>query len=798
MLRGVRTVVSTLTKKAWNDLSRRKARTVFTVLTVALAVGSLGLLLVSPMMDRAMAREVQDGRLHNVRFMLANASLDDGDVEALGAIGNVKGVEAHLMFLTKVDVGQRKCGAVMIGVDSFADQRVDKISVLTGKAPALLEVLGDSSNAANTAFSARDGGKATLLDAAGRNVTLNITGTGRSIQFSGYTQYIGAVFFATSETVRALAGSATTTFLDMDLEGDSEGDLGRAVADVGAALARLEPGAVQRATPETSPDEEWPGKEGFESMMAGFSIITYLALLTGVVLISNTMNTTMLEQTREIGCLKAVGATRGQLARVYITMAAMIGALGSAAGIALGIMISNWMCQSLAPIFSISWAPDVHIPGILLSFAAGVGISVAAAAPALARGMRLGTREALDEAQSGYRGAGRLMRALTGSKGIPRTVQMGLRNAGRNTGRSAATVLQLALGVATLLTIASIGSSVQASISSAFDDLDHDIEVTSQGGLGTLDRSVGDGILSVPGVELVEPYSVSNFKLKGEKVGAYGLTRDTRAFVVGIAEGRWFSDAECDGARQVAVISTTLSRLKAITVGSDVAIETPAGARQFRVVGLTDTIIQMGRIVYVPMPTMQFLLGMGTNVSGYAVKLSSHDHGAIDAVAANIGRSLEKEGCLTEVTAMYILERQNVSGFMDVMNMIQGLGYMIVLISMVGLANNLTMNVLERTREIGIMRCVGAGAGSIRAVFSSEGLILVVAGWAIGIPLGFVMGGSLFFWFTAALAVSMPFVFPAAYVAVALVAVVCVGIVVIQVPITRAVGIPPGDALRYQ
>jgi putative ABC transport system permease protein len=108
------------------------------------------------------------------------------------------------------------------------------------------------------------------------------------------------------------------------------------------------------------------------------------------------------------------------------------------------------------------------------------------------------------------------------------------------------------------------------------------------------------------------------------------------------------------------------------------------------------------------------------------------------------------------------------------------------------------MNVLERTREIGMMRCIGASAGSIRAVFSSEGLVLMTAGWALGIPLGIALGGALFWWFLDAMAVSMPFVFPAAYALISLLAVVGVGALVIQVPITRAVRIPPGDALRHQ
>jgi ABC-type antimicrobial peptide transport system permease subunit len=147
---------------------------------------------------------------------------------------------------------------------------------------------------------------------------------------------------------------------------------------------------------------------------------------------------------------------------------------------------------------------------------------------------------------------------------------------------------------------------------------------------------------------------------------------------------------------------------------------------------------------------------------------------------------------------MYVLERQNIQGFMDVMSMIQGLGFIIVLISMIGLANNLTMNVLERTREIGMLRCIGARASHIRAVFSSEGFVLMLTGWAIGIALGFALGWSLFQWFLSSVSVEIPYVFPWSYVVVALAAVVGVGALVIQLPITRAVRIPPGDALRYQ
>ena len=97
-----------------------------------------------------------------------------------------------------------------------------------------------------------------------------------------------------------------------------------------------------------------------------------------------------------------------------------------------------------------------------------------------------------------------------------------------------------------------------------------------------------------------------------------------------------------------------------------------------------------------------------------------------------------------------------------------------------------------------MMRCIGASAGSIRSVFSSEGAVLMLAGWAMGIPLGYGLGWGFFQMFLDSLAISMPFAFPLFWVLVALVLVAGAGALIIQVPITRAVRIPPGDALRYQ
>lgn len=94
------------------------------------------------------------------------------------------------------------------------------------------------------------------------------------------------------------------------------------------------------------------------------------------------------------------------------------------------------------------------------------------------------------------------------------------------------------------------------------------------------------------------------------------------------------------------------------------------------------------------------------------------------------------------------------------------LGFVVVIMSMVALANAMTTNIFERTREIGILRCVGARARDVRRIFSTEGLVLAVGGGVFGIPLGYLLTRML----------------------VRLVWEVANG---------RAVGLRPGDALRY-
>jgi len=117
--------------------------------------------------------------------------------------------------------------------------------------------------------------------------------------------------------------------------------------------------------------------------------------------------------------------------------------------------------------------------------------------------------------------------------------------------------------------------------------------------------------------------------------------------------------------------------------------------------------------------------------------------------------------------------------------------------SMVGLANAITTNVLERTREIGILRSIVARARHVRRIFTTEGIALAIAGWLLGIPLGYGLTRLLVWLVWEVIGVRLPVVFPPWNIVIALLGTVPLALLVLVLPVRRAVRFRPGDALRY-
>jgi putative ABC transport system permease protein len=303
-------------------------------------------------------------------------------------------------------------------------------------------------------------------------------------------------------------------------------------------------------------------------------------------------------------------------------------------------------------------------------------------------------------------------------------------------------------------------------------------------------------VRATPGVADAEPALVNQIRLGGQAGFVWG-TKARTLFDYRLSDGRWYTPAEERANARVAVVENAIARAAGVRVGDRVRLETAAGPTSFRVIGLLANVQENGTVVFVPLPTLKTVLRMPDTVNSFWVTTTSDDHGTIDATTTAIEDALAANGYPNGTEITYVGERENVAGNRMLSTTVTVLGLLVVAISMVGLVSAITMNVLERTREVGILRCLGARGRDIRRIFATEGLVLALTGWLVGIPLGYALD-LLFGWLVGRIfGFDLPFAFPPANVLIALGGTVLLALVVMRLPLRRAVRFRPGEALRY-
>ncbi|HEY5661302.1 MAG TPA: FtsX-like permease family protein [Gaiellaceae bacterium] len=789
-------MASAVLKKSVTDLTRRKARTIFTVLTLAIAVASVGIFAIPSLMNTAMQKEVQANKLPDLTLNLKPVSLTSAQLSTLRRLPNVVAAEGRSYLQTRVWIGDRRVKAVIISAPSYRNQSVDVVSLTSGRLPSGSSVLSDVQNGKQGRFSGREGSTIRIVGVGNRTVEAPVSGVARNMV--GDQAAIGldaVVLYATPALLTRLGAETGYSSLELRLADRSKLAADRTVAATRRYLKANTSFTGFSNLPELRKPGSYPGKELFDQLASIMNVFTVLALLAGLVLIANTMTTLIGEQRREIGMMKAIGGTRRQIRRVYLRTALLLGAAGSVIGVGLGLLVANMVVRYFgSSFFAISPGFEVSLPVVVASMVVGLVAPPLAALPAIRRGSRIAVREALEEVPALQGGQAVADRALRRLSFLPRTAQIGVRSVTRRGRRSVATVAQIALAVGTLLSVLALINSVTTTTNAVWNQARWDIELNTVVGR-QLDARADAVIRATPGVARAQPALTNLIKFDGKDAFLNGY-RGRPLFDTPISHGRWFSTQEAAERAPVAVMASNLARTTGTDVGDHVALQTGAGLKSFHVVGVTSTQWNNGTALYVPLQTMQTYLGIDT-VNSYLIQTTSSDHAAIDRTTTRLEDRLTAAGYGIGTEVKYSGQRANVSQNKAISTAIGVLGLLIVAISMVGLVNAITMSVLERTREIGVLRCIGARAREIRRIFAAEGLAVSLFGWLLGIPVGYGLARIFSWLMLETIGIDFGFTFPPLNLLIALVGTVLLALVIMQLPLRRAVRLKPGEAIRY-
>ena len=801
--------MSTLNRKAWGDLTRHRARTLLATFTLSIAIASLGFLAVPLLLNSAMNRQIAGSHLQDVGISTSTLDLSAAQLRALGHLPGVAAVSPAVGYATTATSASGPQDVELAGTD-LASAPVNTVALFTGRMPGPGEVLADAGNARATGFAVPDGGTIDVRAFSGRLVRLRVSGTGLNLYATPGANGSGTpVFYAPTAMVQALRAVRGYNYLGFRLTDDAAAAQSRVVAEVRAYLTAQTGSDPITALPAVRAPGQWPGQSGFNHIMALLYIITILAFGSALFLISATMNTLIAEQAGEIAILKTLGGRRRQIAGITVRTAAMLGVAGAVIGTILGIAIAYLLVGYFAvKLIDVSFGFGIATGVVVASLLLGPALAVAASLPALRRALRRPVAETLaDTGTSGY-GSGRLDRlaarsSLLSGTEVPGSVRMGVRNALRQKHRSAAAIAQVAVAAGLAISFLALGQSVTAVISQTIGHLHFSIGAGEAGSHGA--RPFGSQALAVaastPGVTRAEPVETSSVQYNGQTYVAWGLGTHP-LYSYRLSAGHWFTTADtatdARAAITPAVLGPAVARVVGGRVGQILTLTMAAGPTRVRVIGIDTGQTNSGDTVYFPLPALERLDGGPGTADSMWLATASSGHAAIDRATSAVAARLAAAGYAVGTQEIYVTQAQITAADRSVLTIVELLGLVVVAIMLMGLVCSLSMGVIERTREVGILRCVGARARYIRRLFSAEAVVLAAAGWGFGVMLGWLIYQGLLALLLHNAGITLPEDFPPVIPLITLAGILVLTLLVIRGPLRRATRIHPGTALRYQ
>src|SRR5579884_2057780 len=724
-------------KKAWGDLSARKLRTMLVVLSVAVGVfGISSIKILGDQFERAAVAQYATSNPPDLTIEAAPLSADQR--EGLGDLSNVDLVEERIVSAGrwKPKGSDRKESVAIQGVTDFqSDKTLDRVRVVRGKLPAAGEILFEKGS--RQKYDLQIGEQVTLTS-GDRERTFTIAGFGENPNVTS----AAAVGFATvwlnrddAEELLKLGGVNRLLLKMKDASSASlRADTEKAVRD------GLEgKGATVLSTQVRDP-ATLPGKDMLDSLRTLLLVFALLGAFASGLLVTNTVSTIILEQRAQIGSMKAIGGTTRQVMRMYLVLAFLYGALGTLLGLAGGIAF-NLAASELRAAALDEEPSGISVSGEALALAVGIGVGVCLVAALLPSW--LGTRAGIREAMVSYGlsanfGNSLWDRLVARLRAVPQAMILASRNVFRQANRALVTIAGLAVATALIVAVFAALTSLSVRLEDAAKSLKADLTISFEAPVS--DTDVDAALKDTAGIERWEPWIVSSAKSADKTLVVTGLPQDSDIFDRDTVRsgGRWFEEGKTDQA----LITQRLAARRNLKVGDRIELQNGSHpAQTWTVIGIVpgagaDALGPEGA-VYATNEAVRTLVDFPEHRSNYLyVRLADRDRANVDAAANTISDALAKADLANTPVKLYEQEENSQRAFAVFILMFLLMILIVSVVGALGLFGTLSMNVLERRREIGVMRSLGASTGTILWIFLLEGLLLGLLGWGLGAILG--------------------------------------------------------------
>ncbi len=548
-------------------------------------------------------------------------------------------------------------------------------------------------------------------------------------------------------TIQAMGGTPPLTRLSIRVrDGQTDANvIERTGLDVAKAVGRFGIVVDEIRIP---PPEQHPHQAQMTAVIKMLLIFSLLALLLAAMLSSTVVSALLAQQVRSIAIMKAIGARTSQIRSGYLVFVALIGVGALAIGLPVGLIGGRALMRAIAQLLnleltSLSLPWSLYVGTVIIAIALPVLLALAPIQAAARRSVR----DALDDT-GGPANGGRslaLLRLASRVRIGVAWIDLALRNVIRRRKQLFFTALLMSFAGAMFLASLDLRAAWITSVSDAASARGYQLEIGVPE--GTSNAQVREVLELLPEVARVEAWrsdhaaAIESGGILITRVypdGAHGGIQArvapvaTQLIAHEISSGRWLVSNDSDAV----VLNGLALRLAYPTaqVGDTIPITIGDTPLKLRLVGISRELLTPGAAYISPRTYVRVASDTGTS-NAFRIGLRSPERaeeasGAIRAALARAGivvTGIVSEGRLASAQG----------GHVRILVVALGvIAAIMSLVGMLGLSSSLGVSVLERTKEIGVMRAVGATHGAIIRMVLAEGACIAVASWGMAVLLG--------------------------------------------------------------
>lgn len=716
--------------KLWRDARLEKERVglMFAALVVSLFA-------ISTILGawKILGREIRTNYL-STRPAMATLEIEKGiDPEFVQHVKSLPGVveaEAHEVVQARVKVGEDWLPLLVFASDSLESLRLNRYFPQSGAWPAptgtiLLE---------RSAVPVLQAGTGRTLQVKMPNTPSQpvlVTGIVHDPGLSPAYQERMGYAYATVATLKALGEDSRLHELRMTFtrEGATTASVKAQAETLAAALAKE---GVQVHQIRVPTFEFHPHQLQMETVMLMLVLFALLALILSAVLVATTLSAWLSRQTRELAILKTVGARSGQIAILYLAFVALLGLSATVVAWVLGSHAAVLFAGKLAVMLNFTIF-DASIPWIapLIVFVSGVGIPLLVAYLPIRMASRATVREALSDWGAKVSGNGSMVARF------PRT----LRQIFRRPRRLALSLLLLGSSGGIFMTALNVRDGWTANLDKIWQTRHYDLEVRFR---AAQPDSLLEGLAGVPGVVKVEPWGWAPASLarpgrielvqvwpdKGHgSLSLAGMPVGTRLVSFPLMEGRRLEESDTTGAviNHIAWIQAGKPAIgSAIPVGIDGRILTTT------LVGVIEEVGSPAMVYVTPRTFAKFDSTQGRSRMIRVVTTATSPVERTE-ILHRLERAMEGNALPVQMAIPFSELKTAIGDHMKILvSALFALAGIIALVGMLGLTSVTGMGILERTKEFGVLKTLGATSKAILRMVLSEVLWTGLLSWILG------------------------------------------------------------------